>query len=240
MRYGWRARIAQIRPATTIESSEEWRSVAPEGVAFIDARTLVRSVNAEGLAEMMTQVVGEAVKCATAKADVIVQCGTPGIFLKGPGYDDEIIAAMEKATGITSTTMMTAMAEAMRALGLKKIVLGSTYVDHVNEKFCDYLEQTGFEVTAHKGLQQLYPDECMDLEPDVAYRLGLEVFKMGEGADGILLSCAGMRTFEIHNALEEKTGVPVVTSNQAALWHALRLAGIKDTIPSLGRLFREH
>jgi maleate cis-trans isomerase len=32
----------------------------------------------------------------------------------------------------------------------------------------------------------------------------------------------------------------VVTSNQAALWQALRMANIPDTIPSLGRLFREH
>lgn len=240
MRYGWRARIAQIRPATTIESSEEWRSVAPEGVAFIDARTLVRSVNAEGLAEMMSQVVNEAVKCATAKPDVIIQCGTPGIFLKGRGYDDEIIAEMEKATGVKSTTMMTAMTKAMRALGLKKIALGSTYIEEVNEKFCDYLEELDFQVTAHQGLQQLYPDECMDLEPDVSYRLGVEVFNKVPGADGILLSCAGMRTFECINGLEEKTGVPVVTSNQASLWYCLRLAGIQDKIPSLGRLFREH
>ena len=68
MRYGWRARIGQIRPTTTIESSEEWRRVAPEGVAFIDARTLVRRVNTEGLAEMRGQVAGGADPQAVADA----------------------------------------------------------------------------------------------------------------------------------------------------------------------------
>ena len=97
VRYGWRARIGQIRPSTGIESSEEWRSVAPKGVAFIDARTFVREVSERGLEEMMAQVVDEAKKCASARADVIVQCGTPGVFLKGVGYDDQVIAAMEKA-----------------------------------------------------------------------------------------------------------------------------------------------
>ena len=239
MRYGWRARIGQIRPATTIESSEEWRSVAPEGVAFIDARTLVRRVNTEGLAEMMSQVVNEAIKVATAHPNVIVQCGTPGIFLKGVGYDKEIIGEMEKATGVKCTTMMTAMFEAMQVLGMKRVALASTYVDEVNDKMRAYLKELGIDIPAAIGLQQLGPDECIDLEPDVAYRLGLDVFRKVDGADGVVLSCAGMRTFEITNALEAATGVPVVTSNQAALWQGLRLAGIEDRIPSLGRLLRD-
>ena len=41
--FGWRARIGQIRPASAIEGSEEWRRVAPEGVAFVDGRTIVEA-----------------------------------------------------------------------------------------------------------------------------------------------------------------------------------------------------
>ena len=240
MRYGWRARIGHIRPSTGIESAEEWRSVAPAGVAFIDARTLVREVSERGLEEMMAQVVAEAVKCASARANVIVQCGTPGIFLRGVGYDREVIAAMEKATGVPSTTMMTAMVDGLRALGAQRIALGTTYVDAVNVKMVAYLQAAGFSVTSTEGLQQLYPGECIDLEPEVSYQLGRRVHAAGDNVDAILLSCAGMRTFECHSALEGDTGVPVVTSNQAALWKALRMAAIPETIASLGRLFREH
>ena len=39
-------------------------------------------------------------------------------------------------------------------------------------------------------------------------------------------------------ALEAELGRPVVTSNQAALWCALRTAGIADAIPGLGRLLQ--
>ena len=39
-------------------------------------------------------------------------------------------------------------------------------------------------------------------------------------------------------ALEATLGKPVITSTQATLWHALRLAGIKDDIPGAGRLFK--
>jgi len=37
--------------------------------------------------------------------------------------------------------------------------------------------------------------------------------------------------------LERSLGRPVVTSNQAVLWYALRQCGITDGAPALGRLF---
>ncbi len=37
--------------------------------------------------------------------------------------------------------------------------------------------------------------------------------------------------------LEELIKKPVITSNQAAMWHALRLSGINDNCKTYGRLF---
>ncbi len=103
MIFGWRARIGQIRPATAIEGAEEWRQVAPEGVAFIDARTRVMEVTEKGLEGMMAQVLEAARQVADAKPDVIVQCGAPGIFLRGYGHDRVVIQQMEEATGVKAT-----------------------------------------------------------------------------------------------------------------------------------------
>jgi len=58
-------------------------------------------------------------------------------------------------------------------------------------------------------------------------------------ADAIFISCGALRSVEIIDALEERTGKPVVTSNQAMLWDCLRLAGVNDRMDGLGRLFRE-
>ena len=43
----------------------------------------------------------------------------------------------------------------------------------------------------------------------------------------------------IVETLENEVGKPVVVSNQAMFWNALRLAGIDDKIEGYGRLFRE-
>jgi maleate isomerase len=133
---------------------------------------------------------------------------------------------------------MTAMVDAMHALGLRRIAVGTIYTDSVNAKLREYLERSGFEVVSMKGLQISTPSEVIYLEAAHAYRLGREVAAEGS-ADGILISCGGFRTFEMIPALEQDAGIPVVTSNQATLWKALRMAGIRDDIPGLGRLLQE-
>src|SRR5438876_1768226 len=185
--FGWRARIGQIRPASAIEGSEEWRRVAPEGVAFVDGRTIVEEVTEKGLEAMMARVVDVAKAIAWASPQVIVQCGAPGIFLKGYGYDKEIIANIEAATGIKATTMQTAQVEAMKTLGFKNIALGSIYTDSANQKLAAALEKDGIRTLSMKGLQIVDPRDCIKHEPESAYRLGREVFEQsGRKADGIL------------------------------------------------------
>jgi maleate cis-trans isomerase len=72
------------------------------------------------------------------------------------------------------------------------------------------------------------------------YRFAKEGARAAPEADGIFISCGNLRTFEAIELLEADTGLPVVTSNQAGLWHALRLAGISERLPNLGRLLRAH
>jgi maleate isomerase len=236
MIFGWRARIGQIRPSTAIEGAEEWRRVAPDGVAFIDARTRVLEVTEKGLQAMMAEVLEAARQVADAKPDVIVQCGAPGIFLVGPGHDKVVIDQISQATGVRATTMMTAMVDAMRAVGMTRVAVGTIYTDAVNAKLQTFLEHAGLSVVGMKGLKIVAPEDCIYLEAAQAYRVGRDVFSEARDADGILISCGGFRTFETIDALERDTGVPVVTSNQAALWKALRMVNIGDRIPGLGVL----
>jgi maleate isomerase len=73
-------------------------------------------------------------------------------FLKGAGYDREVMDRIEKATGRTATTTSTALTRALRFLGAKRIVLGSAYTDGVNAIARRFLEANGFEVVAARGL----------------------------------------------------------------------------------------
>ena len=52
-------------------------------------------------------------------------------------------------------------------------------------------------------------------------------------------SLSTRRCIDMVEALEQELGKPVICSNQAMLWDCLRLAGVDDKLPGLGRLLRE-
>jgi maleate isomerase len=84
--------------------------------------------------------------------------------------------------------------------------------------------------------QELKNDMIGRLHPDVAYGMGLKA--NGKDNQVIFISCTNFRAIEIIESLERKTGKPVISSNQATLWYALRKLGIKDSIEGYGRLLR--
>jgi maleate isomerase len=59
-----------------------------------------------------------------------------------------------------------------------------------------------------------------------------------DNADAYFISCANIHSIDVIQRLEDKLQRPVVTTNQAAIWRSLRLAGIDDDVPSLGALMR--
>ncbi|MCY4108296.1 MAG: hypothetical protein OXG11_04610, partial [Chloroflexi bacterium] len=52
----------------------------------------------------------------------------------------------------------------------------------------------------------------------------------------LFLSCTNLKTFEILEDLERKVGIPVVSSNSASLWAALRALEVDCAISGLGAL----
>ena len=86
-----------------------------------------------------------------------------------------------------------------------------------------------------KGLGNLDPTAMGAVQYEVMYRLTKEVHTKDD--DGVFISCTGISVFDIIEMLEEDLKKPVVTSNQASLWAALRKLNIGTKIPGLGQLF---
>ncbi len=172
--------------------------------------------------------------------DVILQAGTAAAFFRGLGHDLDLIRRITAATKIQATTTLTAVVDALRALGVRRPAVATPYIPEMDAKLVEVLQQSGFETAGIKGLGLRRSIDMGDLGPEAAYRLGREALRAGGSPDGILISCGNFRTFEIIRELETDSGLPVVTSNQAGLWRALRLAGIQDRVSGLGRLLEEY
>jgi maleate isomerase len=238
--YGWRAKIGRISPSPETVGAEEWRRSMPDGVCLVETRTLVHDVTVEGLAEAVTQVERAALELASAEVDVILQAGTAIAFFRGLGHDAELSRRIAAATGIRATTSLTAVVEALRALGIRRPAIATSYIADIDARLKDVLEKSGFEVAAIKGMGIKKSIDMGKVKPEETYRLAKDVARSAPGADGILDSCGNLRSFEAIEPLETDTGLPVVTSNQAGLWQALRLIGVNEHLPNLGRLLRNH
>ena len=56
-------------------------------------------------------------------------------------------------------------------------------------------------------------------------------------ADAVFIGGNGFRAIGIIKALEEELGLPVLTANRVAFWHAQRLAGSRASGCRFGRIF---
>ena len=53
--------------------------------------------------------------------------------------------------------------------------------------------------------------------------------KLSEGVGAVFLSCAAFRGVDCIEEIEQITGKPVVTSNQAMIWHTMRACNDNST-----------
>ena len=228
--YGWRGKIGLIVPSSNTVCEEEFYRMLPEGVSLHTARVFNPVVETEeqkeeAMLRMNTEIEKAARELASVEPRVIVYACTTGSFLKGPGYDQEVGERIRKAAGVLGISTSSAVIQALRAFRLKKIALASPYNLKVGEREKIFLEKTLPELKVveeeHRGY--LNALETGYLTPFDAYRTAREMD--GPEIEGFFISCTDFRTIEIIEQLEEDTGKPVVTSNQASMWMALKEIG---------------
>lgn len=237
--YGYRGKIGLIVPSTNTINEPEFNLAAPRGVSIHSARIkLLGKATNESYLKMVDETDRAAAELATAEVDVIAWGCTSGSFIVPR---QEIEAKMEKASGIPSVTTSSAVVAALRALGAKRVALGTPYIDFVNEAEVKFLEDAGFEVVSVYGMQLGETQEerrgIGRVPPESLYRLVRYIDR--PDADVIFLSCTNLATFTMIEELEAEVGKTVITSNLATFWRCLRIMGLPDRIEGFGRLLKE-
>jgi maleate cis-trans isomerase len=201
------------------------------------ARLYLTTITPESILNMVSEMETQARLLASADVDVIVLGATAPSFLKGLGYDREIVQKLEAVSGRRATTTSTALVDALRHIGARRIVLGSAYDAKVNAIAKGFLEASGFEVLAARGLDLLDNLVVGRLDPDTAYDVALEVDR--SDADAIVLACTNWRTMDVIERIERRTGKPVISTSQASIWAALRAIGGAYCIEGYGGLLQD-
>jgi len=231
------SRIGLLVPSSNTTVEPEFYRALPPGVTLHVARLFLTQIAPDAILSLVQDLETQSRGLASADVDVIVLGATAPSFLKGLGYDRELIARIEAATGKRATTTSTALIEALRHLGVSRVVLGAAYDDRVNAIAQAFLEANGIEVLAAQGLGMVDNLAVGRLGSDSAYELARRIDR--PDAEAIVLACTNWKTMDVIERLERELGKPVISTTQASLWAALKMIGRIEGVAGYGRLLRD-
>lgn len=226
-------RFGIIVPSVNTVLESEFGATPIRDASFHYARVRAeRSSDADILTRMAAEAPTAARLLADARPEKVVFACTSGSLVGGRDQHCRIAQSLEQATAIPSTTTLQCAVDALRALRVSRPALVTPYLDWVTAEESDYLRQLGFDVQKTTSLGISDGHGIASLQQERIVEAVLET--VSNEADGVFLSCTNLPTFGILRALEEQTGIPVVSSNSATLWG---LVGETLGLAHLGRLF---
>lgn len=232
---GSRGQIGAVTP-TYLDNAGDWFKVLPEGVNVVFATLGVEEHTPQEF-QKAEEVVEQAARgLVKLGVGAVVLGGSPLVTLaKGEGTGG-VARKLEKETGVPVTSGQDAAVQALRTLGIKRLLLVTPYKESLNQGMKNHLERAGFRILCLKSALCPGPKEMAELPPEIPYRLAHEAFEQAPGADGIYIPNPKWQTMDIIEPLEEDLKIPVVTTTQASAWWGLKKLEVKEARAGYGRL----
>jgi maleate isomerase len=233
--YGWRLRLGMLLPSSNPVGEPEVAAMLPPGISLHTTRLKLAGSSPEELLAMTAKVEEGAALLADAGVDLIgFNCTAVSTF--DEKMAESIRVRIGAASGVPAISTADGILAGFQAIGVRRVVLLTPYIDAVNEREIAFLARHDIEVVSHSGLGLSEGQGMASIEPGEWYRRALAL--RNPQADAYFLSCTAIRVLPIIEMLERDLGKPVLTSNQALVWHALRTSGFRDSPPGLGTLFQ--
>ena len=236
-------RLGFIIPSTNFVVEPDVYTAAPPGVTTHFSRLLIRGRDiADGYPQIWREsnrhLYRAVEELASARVAAIAYAVTAGSFFGGRAWEERVRARIEAERGIPATSTSFAIVQALRTFGASRITVATAYSDLLNARLRRFLQQHEFEVLAIAGLGNTRIQQPASEEPERITKLVARL--VTDGTQAIVVSCAGLSALGIIDGLERQHGVPVVSSNQAVLWSAMRAAGVTTPVEGRGSLLRQH
>jgi maleate isomerase len=227
-------RIGLLVPSSNVAMEPDFYRMAPREVSIHSARMMLTEFTQEALMKTLGDAQREAELLASANVDVLVYGCSTCALVGGLDWEQVLVDQITFNTGVRLVTVNRAMIDALRALGGGRVGVVTPYTEKLNRLKRRYLEAHGLTVSGIKGLGLSDAFKIGAVKEEAIIPL---VEQVAEGADILLISCTSISVINLIERIESQTGLPVVTSNQAGFWAALRESGIK-AVDGYGSLMR--
>lgn len=240
-------RIGQIVPSsnTTMETEipailRAREAVEAERFTFHSSRMRMQHVTKEELAKMDADSDRCALELADARVDVLGYACLVAIMSMGLGYHKK---SEERLHGRTVegggpapvVTSAGALVDGLKAIGAKKVAILTPYMKPLTCLVIDYIENEGIEVLDSISLEVSNNLEVGLLNPlaPIEHTKKLNTANV----DAIVASaCVQMPSLGSIQPIEDRAGMPVLSSSVATTYMMLKKLGLKTYAPGFGSL----
>jgi maleate isomerase len=193
----------------------------PAATALHTARMFLEDTTAAGENRMLDEFALPAARdLGTARPDVVVFGCTSAGALRGSDYDRQLCEQISKLTGAPTVSTIASVRHAIEASGATAVGVITPYVDELNEKIRASIEADGAQVAAIRGLGITDNFQIAEVGQDdiVAFAERALGQLAAAGRIGLVfVSCTNFGAMAARDAISQRLGLPVVTSNQAVL-----------------------
>ncbi|MCR9221233.1 MAG: Asp/Glu racemase [Alphaproteobacteria bacterium] len=244
---GWAARLGLIVLASDHTIEFEWRSLVdaaaracggPDSVALYAARIPNDpEITPETLAAMDGRIAQTAdLLTPGVDCDVIAYGCTSAAMVLGSERVAKRVHSVRPGARVTDPAE--AAVAAFEALGVRRLAMLTPYSAALNEGLRAGFQARGLDIPKMGSFGIGNDNDVARIAPASVAAAARDLGGDPE-VEAVFVSCTSIRLIEVVDALEDALGKPVVSSNMALGWRALRLAGIDAPLEGFGRLFRE-
>lgn len=241
---GGHGRIGVVALATDLTIESDLRRMAPAGVEIFTNRVRHRDpLTAANLRAMAPDIRRAAADLLPGeRVDALLYACTSGTAVIGEAEVMRLLRTGRDGDGTGGggappcTTPLTAAQAAFAALAARRVSLLTPYSEAVNRELVAAFARRGITVINAHGFGLEHDAAIAEVAPEAIVAAALEACR--PAADALFISCTALRAAQVIRQLEERLDKPVVTSNQALLWHALKLMNNSLQVADFGRLFR--
>lgn len=234
-----RAGVGLIVLATDQTIEYEWRQLLDQpGIAFFESRIHNSPQISPDTLALMEQDISSAVELILPDESLKVMAFgcTSGTMVIG---EENIFKKIHSVRpNVACTTPLTGAMAALKALNAERIALLTPYIPAINHLFADFIEKSGINVSRIGSFNNSNDNEVARIDRQ-SLQHAVQALGNYDDVDAVFISCTSLRVAELIPALERALGKPVISSNYAMAWHALRLAGIEDIQLERGTLFTQ-
>jgi maleate isomerase len=223
-------RVGLIVPSSNSVIEVDFYRRLPADTTLHTARMYLEETTPEGESAMLDDHLPVAINdLRSVRPDVMVFGCTSAGALRGNAYEAELIKRIADETRAETFSVAASVRRVIREAGGTRVGVITPYVDSLNDKIRQSLQDDGLEVAGIHGLGITENFAIAEVEPARIAEFASECFADSD-IDLLFASCTNFRALDAREEIHAALGVPVVTSNHAALAVVLDQIGAPATV----------